>query len=46
MSNCIDFEKLLKEANDKISTLRYEQIFTLQEKANLEGQIKIARSPA
>ena len=40
VSRCVDFEKLLKEANDKISTLRHEQIFTLQEKANLEGQVK------
>src|SRR3990167_453628 len=33
-------ENDLSSANNKIHTLRHEQQFTLQEKANLEGQLK------
>ena len=35
-----DLEKVLQQANDKISTLRHEQQFIAQEKANIEGQLK------
>jgi DNA repair exonuclease SbcCD ATPase subunit len=39
-SHCEDFKQALKQAEDKISTLRHEQLFIAQEKANLEGQLK------
>lgn len=39
-SHCEDFKQALKQAEDKISTLRHEQLFITQEKANLEGQLK------
>ena len=39
-SRAKDLEKMLSQANDKISTLRHEQLFIIQEKANLEGQLK------
>lgn len=33
-------EKALSKANDKVHALRHDYQFTLQEKANLEGQVK------
>jgi len=35
-----DLEKALCQANDKISMLRHEHLFIMQEKSNLEGQLK------
>jgi hypothetical protein len=36
----ISLEALISRANDKIETLRHESQFALQEKANVEGQLK------
>jgi len=33
-------EEAISSSNDKIETLRHESLFTLQEKASLEGQLK------
>jgi hypothetical protein len=33
-------EEALSKANDKVNSLRHDHQFILQEKANLEGQLK------
>lgn len=40
ISQCGDLKQALQQAEDKISTLRHEQLFIAQEKAHLEGQLK------
>lgn len=40
MSRLSDAEQALHKAEDKIAALRHEQLFIVQEKSNLEGQIK------
>lgn len=38
------FENELSKANDKINSLRHDHQFTSQEKANLEGKVKLLQS--
>ena len=36
----LELQQALRDSKDKVKTLRHEQLFLVQEKANFEGQLK------
>jgi hypothetical protein len=36
----LELHQALRDSKDKVKTLRHEQLFLVQEKANFEGQLK------